>query len=119
MNTPEEREKLLKDLGWQVRVLAGREINFDSEGFFWDADDWSEELAELLARESGLEALTEVHWKVLRFIREYYLDNGRAPMNRHIRQGTGMSLAEVESLFPDGIRLGARRLAGLPNPKSC
>ena len=63
--------------------------------------------------------LTKVHWKVLRFIREYYFYHGRAPMNRHLKEGTRLSLGEIESLFPGGIRRGARRLAGLPNPKSC
>jgi tRNA 2-thiouridine synthesizing protein E len=28
-------------------------------------------------------------------------------------------LVELESLFPGGIKKGARRLAGLPNPKTC
>ena len=119
MSTPEEREKRISALGWQVRVLAGREISFDAEGFFWDAGDWTEEIAAILARESGIEDLTETHWKVLRFFREYFIYNGRSPMNRHLKQGTGMSLGALESLFPGGIRLGARRLAGLPNPKSC
>ena len=30
-----------------------------------------------------------------------------------------MSLLELECLFPGGIRHGAKRLAGLPNPKRC
>ncbi len=30
-----------------------------------------------------------------------------------------MTLQELEGLFPGGIRMGARRLAGLPNPKTC
>lgn len=119
MTTPEERQQQISSFGWHVRVLAGREISFDAEGFFWDAGDWTEEVAEILAKESGIEVLTENQWKVLHFFREYYLNNGRAPMNRHLRQGTGMSLVELESLFPQGIRLGARRLAGLPNPQTC
>ena len=40
-------------------------------------------------------------------------------MNRQLRDGTGLSLVDLERLFPDGIRNGARRLAGLPNPKTC
>jgi len=110
---------MTSDLGRKARMLAGREIYFDDEGFFWDGSDWSDEAAEILARESGLDELTETHWKVLRFFRGYYAYHGRAPMNRHIREGTGLSLGEIESLFPGGIRLGARRLAGLPNPKTC
>ena len=115
----EEHRKQASDLDRLTRFIADREIYFDWEGFFWDSADWSEEVAKILARESGIEVLMETHWKVLRFFREYYSCHGRAPMNRHLKEGTGISLKEIESIFPEGIRLGARRLAGLPNPKSC
>ena len=114
-----ERAKLAADLGREARRLAGREIYFDRDGFFWEANDWDEEVAAILIRESGLAELTEIHWKVMRFLREYYFYHGRAPLNRHLKQGTGLNLQALETLFPGGIRLGARRLAGLPNPKSC
>jgi len=55
----------------------------------------------------------------LHFFRDYYFYHGRAPLNRHLKEGTRLSLQTLEGLFPQGIRLGARRLAGLPNPKSC
>ncbi len=102
-----------------LRTVAGRSVYFDDEGFFWDADDWTEAAAEELARESGIADLGEVRWCVLRFLRGYYLRQGRAPMNRELKAGTELSLIELERLFPDGIKLGARRLAGLPNPKTC
>ena len=102
-----------------LRFVAGREVYFDTEGFFWDPDDWCDQAAEELARESGIERLDDVRWRVLRFLRAYYLDQGRAPLNRDLRAGTELSLVELERLFPQGIRLGARRLAGLPNPKTC
>ena len=103
----------------RVRQLAGRTIIFDEEGFFKDPDDWDEEVAVFLAAESGLENLSEAHWRVLRFLRGYYLHHGRAPMNRQLKEGVGLSIMELEGLFPGGIRHGSRRLAGLPNPKSC
>jgi tRNA 2-thiouridine synthesizing protein E len=102
-----------------VRTIAGREIIFDVEGFFWDPQQWSEEAAETLAKEVGLIELSETQWMILQFLREYYFQNGRSPLNRQIKQGTGISLMEMETLFPGGIKYGARRLAGLPNPKSC
>ena len=101
------------------REIAGRRVLFDNEGFLWSVDDWSEDLAEALAAETGLETLSETHWRVLRFLREYYGHNGRAPLNRQLVAGTGMPLLTLEGLFPDGIKRGARRLAGLPNPKTC
>ena len=106
-------------LSRKVRVISGREIFFDEDGFFWDPQEWNEETAEVLAEESGMKELNETHWMILRFLREYYFQNGRAPLNREIKGGTGISLMEMEALFPGGIKYGARRLAGLPNPKSC
>ena len=103
----------------QVRSISGREVVFDSEGFLADALQWTEEVARVLAEESGLTVLSETHWLVIRFLREYYLQNGRAPLNRQLKAGVGMSLMEIETLFPGGLKLGARRLAGLPNPKTC
>jgi TusE/DsrC/DsvC family sulfur relay protein len=103
----------------KVRIIAGREVIFDGESFFSDPGQWSEEVAQALAREAGLTELGETQWMIVRFLREYYFQNGRSPLNREIKQGTGISLMEMEALFPGGIKYGARRLAGLPNPKNC
>jgi dissimilatory sulfite reductase related protein len=106
-------------LGEQFRTVAGRRILFDDEGFVCHADDWSEDVAEELASESGMTGLSEEQWRVIRFLREFYYENGRSPLNRRIVEGVRMSLLELERLFPGGIRYGAKRLAGLPNPKRC
>jgi len=106
-------------LSRQVRRIAGREITFDNEGFLWSADDWNEELAVALAAEAGLHDLGEEHWRVLRYLRDYFARNGRSPLNRQLANGAGMPLLALECLFPGGIKHGARRLAGLPNPKTC
>ena len=102
-----------------VRIFGQREVVFDSEGFLNDFSDWDEELCTVLAEESGLAQLTDNHWRVIRFLRRFYAENGRAPLNSLLRKGAEMTLLELESLFPGGIKLGARRLAGLPNPKTC
>ena len=103
----------------KVRIIAGRKVILDGEGFFRDPHQWDEEVAESLAKEAGLGEFSEIQWMILKFLRDYYFQNGRAPLNRQIKQGTGISLMEMEALFPGGIKDGARRLAGLPNPKSC
>ena len=102
-----------------VRTFGGRDVLFDSEGFFNDYKDWDESMAAVLARESGIEALSEAHWQVIRFLRQFYAGHGRAPLNSQLKKGSGMTLMELERLFPGGIKNGARRLAGLPNPKTC
>jgi tRNA 2-thiouridine synthesizing protein E len=102
-----------------VRRFGQREIVFDSEGFFNDFSDWTEEICTTLAEECGLTELSDRHWQVVRFLRQFYAGQGRAPLNSQLRKGTEMSLLEIEALFPGGIKTGARRLAGLPNPKTC
>ena len=103
----------------KFRFIAGRRILFDNEGFLWNIEDWSAEVAKALADESGLREMTETHWRVIRFMRDYFVDQGRAPLNARLKSGLGMTLMELERLFPEGIRRGARKIAGLPNPKSC
>ncbi len=102
-----------------IRVIDGKEVLFDEEGFLINPESWTEPIAEALATETGLQSLTDSQWEMIHFLRSFYFANGRAPLNRDIRKQTGLSLLELERLFPGGIRHGARRLAGLPNPKSC
>jgi TusE/DsrC/DsvC family sulfur relay protein len=102
-----------------VRRIGGREIITDSDGFIQNPSLWTEEVAAVLAREAGIEALSEKQWRVLRFIRKYYTEQGKAPLNHKIKLGTGLSLVEIENLFPGGIARGARRLAGLPKSTGC
>jgi tRNA 2-thiouridine synthesizing protein E len=103
----------------QLCCVAGHEVYFDSEGFFWEPNDWTEDVAAELAFRSGIEELDDSQWRVIRFLREYYQYQGRAPMNRELKAGTGLTLVELERMFPEGIKFGARRLAGLPNPRTC
>lgn len=102
-----------------AHTVDGKGVLFDEEGFLAHPESWTENLAETLAVEDGMTELNEVHWRIIGFLREYYSTNGKAPLNSELKKGTGLTLAAIESCFPRGIRQGARRLAGLPNPKSC
>ena len=105
--------------GHKLRSFGGREILVDQEGFLVDPTVWSEEVAVEMAHEQGLKVIEATHWETIRFLREYYFTHGKAPMSRDIKKGTGLSLLEIERLFPGGLKEGARRLAGLPNPRGC
>ena len=100
-------------------MVEDREVVLDQEGFLLESDDWTEAFALVLARQSGLDALTPDQWLVLRFLRKYYYHHGRAPLNKDLRARLELSLLALERMFPGGIKYGARRLAGLPNPKTC
>ncbi|NLI11453.1 MAG: TusE/DsrC/DsvC family sulfur relay protein [Peptococcaceae bacterium] len=94
------------------------EIEVDDEGFLIDPDDWSEDLAVALASREGI-TLTEDHWKIIRYLRDYYNEFQIAPMIRKLCKDTGYSLKQIYELFPAGPAKGACKLAGLPKPAGC
>lgn len=101
-------------------TCRGAAVELNEEGFLLDPGLWDEELALALARqEEGLEALTEAHWAVIRFIRGHFLEHQAAPMVRLVCKGSGVPLKQIYELFPSGPARGACKLAGLPKPDGC
>jgi tRNA 2-thiouridine synthesizing protein E len=41
-------------------------------------------------------SLSGAQWLVIRFLRGYFLDHGKAPLNRELKAGTGFSLLELD-----------------------
>ena len=75
-------------------------------------------VAEVMAKEDELD-LTDEHWKVVNYLREYYLQFGVAPMIRKVTKETGFNLKKIYELFPSGPAKGACKVAGLPKPTGC
>lgn len=97
-----------------------RKVEVNEEGFLVEPEDWDKEVAALLAgKEEGIEALTEDHWAVIDYIRNYYLEKNLAPMVRKICKVTGFQLRYIYELFPSGPAKGACKVAGLPKPDGC
>ncbi|MGQ9584011.1 MAG: TusE/DsrC/DsvC family sulfur relay protein [Anaerolineae bacterium] len=100
--------------------LGGQTYEVDEDGFLQEPDKWSEKFAALYASAEGIEGeLTEDHWKVIRYLREYYQQFGIAPMIRKLCKETGFNLKYIYELFPSGPAKGACKLAGLPKPTGC
>ena len=108
-----------RDVHQNFRIIAGKRVLVDKGGFLWHPEDWTEEVAVALASECGIEFLSDGQWRVIRFLRDYFSYHGRAPLNRDLKAGLGMTLMEIERIFHGGIGRNARRIAGLPNPKAC
>jgi tRNA 2-thiouridine synthesizing protein E len=100
-------------------TLDGRKFEVDKEGFMQQPDQWDEEVALLFAASEGIEEMTDKHWAVVRFIREYWEEHDTAPMVRKLCQASGVSLREVYKLFTSGPAKGACKIAGLPKPDGC
>ncbi len=99
--------------------VDGYSILIDEDGFIQEPEKWNEEVAKALAKTEGVEELTEDHWKVIRYLRSYYLEYGIAPMVRKLCKDTGFSLKEIYALFPSGPAKGACKIAGLAKPTGC
>lgn len=103
----------------------GRRLETTDSGFLVDAQAWDEKVAEALAAGVPLE-LTESHWEIIRFIREYYLRYRHLPNNRMfvklVRKEFGEEKGNsryLHRLFPDSPVKYACLIAGLPKPPGC
>lgn len=99
--------------------IGGQMIRVDDDGFLLEPDKWNEAVAESLASLEGVNELTETHWKVIHYLRSYYLENGMAPMVRKVTKETGVDLKRIYELFPQGPANSACKWAGLPKPTGC
>lgn len=102
-----------------IVTLGGKQIEIDEDGFIQDPDAWDDAVARDLAKTEGVENMTEDHWKVVNYLRDYYLKFGIAPMIRKLCKETGFSLKQIYDLFPSGPAKGACKVAGLPKPTGC
>ncbi len=99
--------------------LNGRKYDVDEDGFLQEPEIWNQTVACDFATTEGVTELTENHWKVINYLRNYYLQFGIAPMIRKLCKETGFKLNEIYTLFPSGPAKGACKLAGLPKPTGC
>lgn len=97
----------------------GRSYPVDEDGFLQEPEIWNDAVANDFASSEGIDDLNESHWKVIHYLRNYYLEFGIAPMVRKLCKETGIPLKEIYNLFPSGPAKGACKLAGLPKPTGC
>ncbi|WP_163930997.1 TusE/DsrC/DsvC family sulfur relay protein [Paraferrimonas sp. SM1919] len=100
-------------------------IQRDKLGYLANVSDWQESLAPLLAQEEGIE-LTDAHWEVVNFVRDFYLEYKTSPAIRALVKAMAQSLGPEKGnsiylfkLFPKGPAKQATKIAGLPKPKKC
>lgn len=105
--------------------VNGAEIEHDEEGYITDVSQWNRDLAQIIADAEGLD-MTDEHWAVVDFLREYYTEYQIAPAVRVLvkavkkkfgaEKGSNKYLYE---LFPYGPAKQACKVAGLPKPTGC
>ena len=102
-----------------VIEVNGKSVELDEDGFIVNLDEWNEDVARYLAKEEGIDELSEDHWKLINYLKGYFAEYGIAPMVRKMTKESGYSLKEIYDLFPSGPAKGACKVAGLPKPTGC
>jgi len=102
-----------------TRMIAGKNVQVNEEGFMTNPAEWTKDIAVELAKEEGLLELTPAHWKVIDFARQKAVESGASPTLRTITSNAGVTTKELFSLFPKGPAKKVARIAGLGKPEGC
>ena len=105
-------------------TFGGVELEVDEDGFIQEPDKWSKEVAEDLAKleaayAPGEDKMSEDHWKIVDYLRNYFLQYEIAPPIRMLTKQSGVDFKTIYKLFPRGPAVGACKIAGLPKPTGC
>ncbi len=105
--------------------VDGLQIETTQGGFLVDPALWNEQVALSLAATVPLE-LTEAHWDIVHFIRDYYVKYRHLPNTRMFVKAVQKELGEdkgnsryLHRLFPESPLKYACLVAGLPKPPGC
>ena len=102
--------------------LNGTDIELDNEGYLLNPEDWSPEVAQLLANEIDIE-LTDERLEIVHFVRKHFEERECIPEMRTLlktlRERHGKETATrkyVYKLFPYGYGQQACKIAGMRKP---
>jgi len=105
--------------------VNGTTYETDEEGYLVNLADWNKDIAQAIATSESVE-MSENHWEVVNFLREYYDEYQIAPAVRVLTKAIGKQLGEEKGnskylyeLFPYGPAKQACKIAGLPKPTGC
>ncbi|MDH5559682.1 MAG: TusE/DsrC/DsvC family sulfur relay protein [Deltaproteobacteria bacterium] len=106
--------------------MNGTTYETDEDGYLLDLDVWTTDVANHLAKIEEVE-LSEKHWDVINFLRDYYKEYQIAPMVKILikEMATKNEMQKKEAskylyeLFPNGPAIQACKIAGLPKPTGC
>ncbi|HVB44018.1 MAG TPA: TusE/DsrC/DsvC family sulfur relay protein [Streptosporangiaceae bacterium] len=101
-----------------VTTIGAAQVHVDAEGFLTEYGEWNEDLGSQLAAQIGIE-LTDAHWRVIRFLREDYAEQGETATLRRVSTQAGIPVKELFALFPGKPAKKMAYVAGLPKPVGC
>lgn len=105
--------------------IEGVHLELTKQGFLLNRLAWNSNVGRAIAALDGIE-LTDEHWEIIHYFREYYEDYNIPPPMRMIMRRFKQAFGEqnatsryLHQLFPEGPTKTASKYAGLPKPKNC
>lgn len=102
--------------------VAGKKISRLVDGRLSNLSDWNEDVAEVMAGMEHL-TLTDDHWNIIRFFRDYYREFNISPVRKLLKNELKNKYGEAKAndeyfatLFPNDILIQGSRIAGVPTP---
>ncbi len=96
-----------------------KDFEINEEGYLRDFGLWTEDFSRGMARQEGVEELSDEHWQVIQYVRDYYARNGIAPMILKLQRSLGLSIWRLHELFPTTSERAICKISGLPKPTGC
>ncbi|MCF6193646.1 MAG: TusE/DsrC/DsvC family sulfur relay protein [Kangiellaceae bacterium] len=100
-------------------------IRTDKNGYLTNNQQWNMDIALQIAELETIE-MTEDHWQVVKYVREFYEEFNTSPSIRPLVKYLRKVLGEekgnslyLQILFPEGPAKQATKIAGLPKPARC
>ena len=95
--------------------------DIDSAGYLVNPAEWTEKIAEEFAEKEGI-TLTDEHWAIIHFMRDYWEDHQIAPdvrwTTKFVTETMGADRNRLFELFPYGYPQQACRVAGMKRPRA-
>ena len=99
------------------KLIAGKTIQVNEEGFMTNFSEWNKEIGEALALEAQV-ALTPKHWELINYIQTEV--KNESPLSiRKIGKSGIVDIKEFYALFPIAPLKTATKIAGVPKPAGC
>lgn len=106
-------------------LFKGQQFDTDAQGYLLDSTLWNESLAAYIAEKEAI-ILSEEHWQVIHFVRDFYEEYNTSPAIRALVKALEkkygkekISSRYLYRLFPKGPAKQATKIAGLPKPARC
>ncbi|MGZ5286065.1 MAG: TusE/DsrC/DsvC family sulfur relay protein, partial [Flavisolibacter sp.] len=94
------------------KIIAGKSITVNEEGYLTDFSQWDEKVGEALAAEANI-PLSERHWEILKYLQNEQKNQVALSIRRIGKSGI-TDIKEFYQLFPIAPLKTATKIAGIP-----